>query len=125
MSDKHHIDKIFKDKLYSYRTEYNDAAWEKMEQLLEKKRKKRAALWFFGTFLTIAVLVTAGLNFYNWKPSSKPSAPVNAAEETKTPALSPEIKSNKHQASSGNRTEETTVNQDIPAAKNSNTFTKT
>lgn len=51
---KHDIDDIFKDKLNNNGLEYKESYWDSMEQLLERKKRRKTILLFSILFVTIA-----------------------------------------------------------------------
>ena len=60
------IDKLFQDGSKKHEFEYNDAAWDKMEILLDDRdrRRRRFLWWFFGGVLSI--LSIGGVYFLNY-----------------------------------------------------------
>ena len=51
------LDKLFQIGSEQHDFEYNEVAWEQMEQLLDKKKKKRSFIWFFTGLLSLITVV--------------------------------------------------------------------
>ena len=51
------LDKLFQVGSEQHDFEYNEVAWEQMEQLLDKKKKKRSFIWVFTGLLSLITVV--------------------------------------------------------------------
>ncbi|MFD1016959.1 hypothetical protein [Winogradskyella rapida] len=86
MNDKKNIDRLFQEKFKDFEMAPNDAVWERINESLPKKKKKRRviALWWQigGVAALIALLLTAGISFFDTNESFKPEVPLVNTENS-------------------------------------------
>lgn len=88
------MDKLFQKGSEQYDFEYNEAAWKQMEDLLERKdRRRRFIWWFFG--VAMILVVSGGISFL-WNLTPKPQT-TNQSIDTTNVEISSEITIDKNQ----------------------------
>ena len=92
MEDKKNIDRLFQEKFKDFEVKPNDAIWDRINESLPNKKKKRrvVALWWQlgGIAATIALLFTVGVSVFNSEENKPQELPyVNIDKNTNTESL--------------------------------------
>ncbi|REE08421.1 hypothetical protein DFQ09_107100 [Winogradskyella pacifica] len=99
MSDKKNIDRLFQEKFKDFEVAPNDALWDRINESLPNKKKKRRviALWWQigGVAAAITLLFTVGITLYNSDDNKSQEFPIvntedsnNTSEEENSNSLS-------------------------------------
>ena len=129
MNEKKHIDRLFQEKFKDFEVAPNDAVWNRINENLPNKKKKRRIIpiWWQigGVAATIALLITIGVSIFNSNSSStvnpvivdtEEKHPTNNIEnddtssEYKTNTLNPSENSQNLQLVTTNKTEDDSEN---------------
>lgn len=85
MSDKKNIDRLFQEKFKDFEAAPNDALWDRINESLPNKKKKRRVipLWWQigGVAAVIALLLTVGVSVFNSDENSPQEFPVVNTDE--------------------------------------------
>ncbi|WP_458628162.1 hypothetical protein [Winogradskyella sp. PC D3.3] len=85
MSDKKNIDRLFQEKFKDFEVAPNDALWDRINESLPNKKKKRRvmALWWQlgGVAAVIALLLTVGITVFNSDETNSQEFPVVDMED--------------------------------------------
>lgn len=88
MSDKKNIDRLFQEKFKDFETAPSDAVWNRINESLPNKKKKRRAipLWWQigGVAAVIALLLTVGISVFNSDGSNNNNLPIVNTDKTDT-----------------------------------------
>ncbi|QNK76770.1 hypothetical protein H7F37_11640 [Winogradskyella sp. PAMC22761] len=92
MEDKKNIDRLFQEKFKDFEVKPNDAIWDRINENLPNKKKKRRviAIWWKlgGIAAAIALLLTVGISVFNSKENKPQELPyVNIDKNTNTESL--------------------------------------
>ena len=85
MNNKKNIDRLFQEKFKDFEVAPNDAVWNRINESLPNKKKKRRviALWWQigGVAALIALLLTVGISVFNSNSNNRQSFPVVNTED--------------------------------------------
>ena len=99
MNDKKNIDRLFQEKFKDFEVAPNDAVWDRINESLPNKKKKRRviALWWQigGVAAVIALMLTVGVSIFNSEENNTQEFPV-----ANTKANEVELEKNKPNTSS-------------------------
>ncbi len=129
MSDwsKKDLDQLFQQGMEQDHFEYNPAAWEQMEALLERDRRRRRAIIWWWSGAAALLLITVGLWFLVQNPvlekakptteSSLPQATQNEPEETQAEPGSTDLNLKIYQEINKNKNAQTPIKPDVSKDK--------
>lgn len=87
MSNKKNIDRLFQEKFKDFEVAPNDAVWNRINESLPNKKKKRrvAVLWWQlgGVAAAIAILLTVGVSVFNSNGNNNQEFPVVNTDKSK------------------------------------------
>jgi len=110
MSDKKNIDRLFQEKFKDFEVAPNDAIWNRINESLPNKKKKRRviALWWQigGVAAVIALMLTAGISIFNSEDLNNSDLPIVNTDNTDSKTNSDNDKNTTTKQNKLNKTKE-------------------